>query len=498
MKVAFGAQLEPYQTYFVSFVLKNCLAESEFMWGIDIIAFDMFTSSCFRDPQQRFNTLTAAISTCAGEKMKLDHGACDGSSQTFKVCKPDIVTTIVQEHPWPGCGGPRSAPTSLLHELSPFVESCAVEYTDDEKNSKCALDKKLCNLKNTITVTMTPNIEIPSRTIMTITNLQNAIDRDLVLQAEPPAWIKSGSFEFNAGTFQVSFELGSMWESQDVKVSRFELSNPAIAQESPTVSLQVQWTVASACYAASTTVMINKAIETVLNHTSLDFAGIYTVTRNHTYALSGAGNAAILKVQGPRWLIKVAGQSTQDLSEDNTISLTLAANVELRKGASVTLTGLRGFATASSEHLNLMESSTLTKKVCHKIDSSNSESRDISPIDNSTVLSATGNWSSEKGELVVTLEQTVGVKSIDEFSFFLKNPCVAHNASISVQVEDEDFDCTIECTGCPEDSCTCTRSVQGNDCQLPGAATVSTILVNSPEFTFSAANQASCWPEHDN
>ena len=494
MKVAFGAHLVPYRTYSVSFVLKNGLAESEFTSGIDITAFDMSTSSCFRDPQQGFNTLTTAISTCAGEKMKLNHAACDGSSQTFKVCKPDIVTTIVQEHPWPGCGGPRSN-TSLLHELSPFVESRAVEYTDDEKKSTCALEKKLCNVKNTITVTMTPNIEIPLGTNVTITHLQNAIDP--VLQDEHD-WIKSGSFKFDATTFQLSFELGSTWDSQDVKVLRFQLTNPAIAQESPTVSLQVQWTVTSACDAASTTVMINKAIETVPNHASRDFAGIYTVTRNHTYALLGAGDAAILKVQGPRWLIKVAGQSTQDPSEDNTISLTLAANVELRKGASITLTGLRGFATASSEHLNLMESSTLTKKVCHKIDSNNSESRDISPINDSTVLSATGNWSSEKGELVVTLEQTVGVKSIIEFSFILKNPCVAHSASISVQVEDEDFDCTIECTGCPGDSCTCTRSVQGNDCQLPGAATVSTILVNSPEFTFSAANQASCWPDHDN
>ena len=90
------------------------------------------------------------------------------------------------------------------------------------------------------------------------------------------------------------------------------------------------------------TVTIDKAMDTVSTHAS-QIAGSYAVMHDHTHTLLGVGDVAVLMVQAPRWLIIEAGSSTSDPSEDNTISLTLAANVELRKGAAITLTGLTGF-----------------------------------------------------------------------------------------------------------------------------------------------------------
>jgi hypothetical protein len=92
---------------------------------------------CFNNPTLKPKTLSSAIPMCAGQLMVRNISACDHSSGS---CAPDIIATMYQEHPCPGCGG-------------------------------------LCDLRNTITLEMQPNIEIPA--IVTIHGLKNAIGSTL-------------------------------------------------------------------------------------------------------------------------------------------------------------------------------------------------------------------------------------------------------------------------------------------------------------------------------
>ena len=122
--------------------------------------------------QQPYDEAKDPITMCAGQLMVQKYSACDGnSSGSFKICAPDITATIYQEHPWQGgCGG-------------------------------------VCDLKNSITLAMQPNIEIPADTIVSIHGLKNAIYLNLV----PHESIKIGSFAFDKNAFQVTFKVKIKW-----------------------------------------------------------------------------------------------------------------------------------------------------------------------------------------------------------------------------------------------------------------------------------------------
>ena len=168
--------------YHVKFTLKNGLTQEEPNISIASYIKQLEDGFCFNNPTLKPKTLPSAITMCAGQLMVQKYSACDGSSDSFKICAPDITATIYQEHPWPGgCGG-------------------------------------VCDLKNSITLAMQPNIEIPADTIVTIHGLKNAIDLNLVEHDS----IKTGSFAFDVQAFRVTFKVKNNWT--DVMKVKFNLT----------------------------------------------------------------------------------------------------------------------------------------------------------------------------------------------------------------------------------------------------------------------------------
>ena len=552
-KVAFGAKLEPYTTYHLSFSLKNGFAAVK--PSIRIASYVKPAGQagyCFNRPALKPNSLSDAVTTCTGELMIDSVSACDDSSDTFEICAPDIFATIHQEHPWPGCGGPRSVLPDLLHQESPWNMTRAVAYTEAEEQARCFQEQRLCDLRNTITLAMKPNIEIPTGTIVTVNGLQNAID--LTLKDEQlHDWIETGSFAFNTQTFTVTFKLAATWGRDAGKTIQFMLTNPHAQQPSPAVSIRVQWTGTSDCDSTSYTVTIDKAIDKITDHTSLIVGGKYT--QSHTIELLSEGDAAVLLVQEPKWLVKDVSQSTHDPSEENTISFTLSSNVEVRRGAKITVSGLTGFTASGVNETLVNESSSLFVSICHKITSSNTQSQDIDPRNDTKVLASKAVFDQDAGTVTLTLEQTLTVKSLLDFSFVLTNPCPddpqVHEASLSLTVTDKAFECDIDCNcpmvteeyteeiksmqtfhlGCtqaggavtelPDETgdsckntrevttmvdktrqivgpCTCEHTVQGNDCPSLPVTSLGKLTVKRPDFTFKTAKQSTCWPENDN
>ena len=479
--------------------------EAASLSNIIIAAYDANDESCFQNPSVSANSLSSAVVACRGEVFN----DCRGNAASLAVCAPDMTVTIAQEHPYPGCGGPPAVlGPQQVHEGSPYNLTRAVEYSTSEKDEMCATEKKKCDLHNTISITMKPNIEVPAGTVVTVSGLNNAIDLEL---STVPAWIRNDSFTFNTSEFVVMFEVNSTWSISEERSVQFSLINPSEAQESPEVSIRLAWTTDSDCHGSSM-IEIAKLIEKM------------------------EGDAEVLKIESPRWITHDISQSTKDPQEENMISVSLVANVELRQGATITLSGLTGFASEDG-HLALNESSYVVQTCLREEKDSNI----------TQALQATGSWNQDLGTLVVTLNQTVPVHSGLKFSFVLTNPCVEHVASVSLHVNDKPFACDIDCH-CPkvnvsktvqvtvfedykldcngttefesnatdacnntravlqdktvyelvDGNCTCQHTIQGNDCALPPSVEVASVEVVAPKFTAHSGLQSTCWPENDN
>jgi hypothetical protein len=181
-------------------------------------------------------------------------------------------------------------------------------------------------------------------------------------------------------------------------------------------------------------------------------------TQKHTEALLGAGDAAVLLVLQPGWIVKRVSQSTHDPLEDNKISFSLSSNVEVKKGAIITVSGLTNF-TQITESLTIDESSSLFKSDC---------------ITTEKVLSSTGEFDKDKGTVKLTLEETLTVKSVLGFSFVLRNPCAALEVGLSVSV------------------------MHGNTCASLPVTKLGLVSVKAPDFTLKTSKQSTCWPDNDN
>jgi len=333
----------------------------------------------------------------------------------------------------------------MLHEGSPYNLSRAVAYTAQEEEDRCKLEMKVCDLRNTITVTMRPNIVVPNGTTVTVSGLQGAVDIELV--SPLPNWMKPGSGIIDASMYAVQFELQDEWNSNVAQVVQFRVTNPNVPQSSPDVSILLKWSQSVCSEESTTSIEIAKKITKVSTPAKLTA----NYTKEHDHELLGIGDAEVLMVKASEWIIKHVHQSTRDPSEDNTIHVTLAANVELRRGATITLSGLTGFATVDGD-LPLTETSALVDSACHRTvvgEMPRSEYRLINPTNDTQALKATSTWKRDQGTLVLTLEQIVPVKSVLEFSFVLKNPCVEQNSVVSVDINDKAFDCDIQCH-CPK------------------------------------------------
>ena len=557
LRVEQGTVLEAYRTYSVSFTLKNNVepAAVDLQSSVKISAYGQTPESpdgtCYFKSNTP-STVFEAITACDGEPV-MTSGACGQSSSSLQVCAPDIDASIRQDHPWPGCGGSYEVDPAVIPGLapfSPFNVSRGTAYTESEKEQRCAQEKRVCNLRNKITLSMTPNIPVPAQSVVTVAGLLNAID--LKLDGASLPFITPGTFTFDADSFEVTFQVNATWnETQDVV---FDLINPHGPQPSPNVTLRVAWTIA-ACDNSTKDVVIHKAVSKALSHTSAQkstiIGSLTQAVENSTLgSLLGVGDAEVLRVQEPRWIIKSVGASSTDPSANNTISVTLAANVELRKGATITLTGLTGFSSADA-NLTLSESSALPVPTCHK-NGNESSSTQYSKMNVTTALESTGVWNQHAGSLVVTLARTVNVKGVLKFSFVLTNPCTEQQHSqLELEVNDDPWTCAIDCS-CPQQNvsklddeqvsesyrldcnetvssfestvgckntrtvtkrrkvyelrdgnCTCQHALAGNNCPawVTNRKTVlsASLDVKKPAFSLVSGSWAtdSCWPQKD-
>ncbi len=233
---------------------------------------------------------------------------------------------------------------------------------------------------------------------------------------------------------------------------KFKLTNLATAQPSPDVSIRVQWTVTNSdsCLSDST-VTIEKAITKTTDPIS-PIPG--------TKALLGAGDAAVLLVLQPGWIVKRVSQSTRNPCEPKTIMFSLSSNVEVRNGATITVSGLTNF-TQITKSLTIDESSSLLKFSCITTESSKA-------------LSSTGEFDKDKGTVKLTLEETLTVKSVLYFSFVLRNPCAALEVGLSVS------------------------AIHRNSCASLPVTKLGLVSVKALDFTLKTSNQSTCWPDNDN
>jgi len=140
---------------------------------------------------------------------------------------------------------------------------------------------------------------------------------------------------------------------------------------------------------------------------------------------SVAGDARVLKVYGPTFTVKQIVQSSPWPDSVNTLTVSLAANVDLPSQAKITLTGLTGTQTASNGNLPLTFPS------------------------GSASFANTAQWtrSTTSGQLVLTIQanKVLSAGEISVVSFNLKNPVSSRNpASVSISAQSNVADRNIE------------------------------------------------------
>ena len=472
LKMRTTYDLKPYQVYSVAFKLKNGLIGNDFAGGITILAFTA-SGGCWE--------LDAELAACRKENMTLA-APTDSSSQAMAVCAPSVTIFSAQSSALPGCGGPVDFVKVEEYRTTPYNEA--------DLETLQAAQRKMHNVKNTITITLKSNIEIPANTELTLSGFTNAIDFEFKDQTLAGLLFKNSSYDAKTFVF-TAFNRNPITVS-DTLIIDFEMINPRDAQPAQQVSFDASFEVGT---------------ENVV---------IHFPSESGPRILSD-----LLAVEGPKWTKHVIGQSTTDPYEENTISVTLQSTIEIRKGARITLSGLKGFGTLSTKSLQVT----------------------------STELKAYGVFDQDKGTVSLIVDSIVSAGTTLTFSFVLKNPCAAMESSVAVTIQDTPFDLAATCDcppvvetrsittydletyfidcdgtehfsdpghGCANfrevptvttstttatGNCTCEYISKGNDCPLiPDGPTILTnnLVIDTPVFLKKMAAQSSCWPESAN
>ena len=493
--------LHPYTMYKVSFKLKNGFPAANVIFadlvtagasvsGIKILAYvttGADAGKCWKSAAA--STADAAGETCNGEAMVLASPS-DDSATRMAVCAPALEVDPHIANTWPGCGGPDThaevSETSI--RLTP--------YTPSEEAELKAQQRKLSNAKNTLTLTLRSNVDIPASTPMTIAGLTHATD--VAFKNSTWAGLMIANYTYDDEDFVASFALTKALDADVALVLELELINPIAQQDGQAASVHASFQLSEGVYEGTETSLLN--LETSI-----------------------PASAGIMKVDKPKWVIASIGQSTPDPYEENMISVTLKANIEIRAGAKITLQGLDGYGTTSTESLQLTTS----------------------------MLEAYGKFQQEEGLLTLTVKDKIAADTLITVSFVLKNPCSEQTNNVFVQLHDTPFDfhpdCNcppatetittpvtsldnywVDCNGTEHTSdpghgchnvrevttnsitekvvpgnCTCKYKSSGNDCPLD-ISPVTTPLgplplsVNAPKFLKHVAAQTSCHPGSSN
>jgi len=217
---------------------------------------------------------------------------------------------------------------------------------------------------NTISVTLLSNLALQPGSSITISNLLGAQTPSSSLQI-----LGSSSFTpaiggpSGYGTWDLVGKSLTLFVSQNINAGTqlqfsFQLLNPACGQESPPVCVRagdVSPTNCSqcsqgACSGTQRTLMTRNLTQTFSTGTvgTLYPYDKYNSLAQVTYGDSIQGDAYPLKVYSPAFVVSKIGQSTHFPSRSNNISVTLATNVPLIAGSTVTISNLTGSSTAST------------------------------------------------------------------------------------------------------------------------------------------------------
>ena len=194
-----------------------------------------------------------------------------------------------------------------------------------------------------------------------------------------------GAWTQGAGQLVLTVGAGGLAAGASCVVG-FDLVNPAVAQASPAVSIEADAAV------------------------DAHDVGREAMSKNGSALYGVANGTDPLTVVVPTFSTKAIGQSTPASGATNTITVSLAANIDLAAGASatsVTITGLTGSATSTTSSLALATAACDT-------------------------FGATGDWHSD-GTLTLTLAATLAANTECVISFALTNPSAAQ-ASPAVSV----------------------------------------------------------------
>eukprot|EP00960_Hanusia_phi_P008327 237831-Hanusia_phi.AAC.1 len=294
MDLSPDAVLKPYTVYSIKFNLKSTYNNVTSKFYVESFAQSYTASHSSQD--------CLSSTDCTGKEVTTSVTST-ALKQRMGVCGPQLVSgTIEQSFPWPGCGGPSSnSYTQMSLGESEYVPSAFR-----------AEQRQLYNAHNTFTLKFTPNVDIPSAAMVTLSNLHGIVkisSSDLNLTSAINSAIRNVVFKLN----------NNVSAYQELSLA-FTVTNDVTPSDPQTISISMTWEV------DGQQIMIP---ETVLHNAATNGNDLLAVA-----------DLQASRVNAPAWIIRKIKQSTPFPNADNSISVELAANVEFRKGAKISIRGL--------------------------------------------------------------------------------------------------------------------------------------------------------------
>jgi hypothetical protein len=221
---------------------------------------------------------------------------------------------------------------------------------------------------NTLSLTLAFFVELGAGSVLTVSGLTGSATPDdmaLPVSANGSAFAQSGVWKQVNGTLML--HVVTRVEAGVIYVLSFELTNPGAAQAAPAVSVKAE--TGSNAFAAKTA---------------------------WTHTVAGAGNAAPLLVAGFT-VFNVTQSTPSGGARTNVITAAITANAALSYGSALTITGLIGSATPSTDVLKVWSTPSFR-------------------------VAATGVWEQTAGILVVSLARNIPAHEPWAVSFNITNP----------------------------------------------------------------------------
>eukprot|EP00960_Hanusia_phi_P022985 679275-Hanusia_phi.AAC.1 len=310
MDLSPDAVLKPYTVYSIQFKLKSTYNNVTTKFYVE--SFSQLHSAIHR-PED----CLSQSDECTGMEMTTSVTST-ALNQRMGVCGPQLVSgTIQQSFSWPGCGGPSSS----SYEQASFVEG---KY---DHSTFLVDQRQLYNAHNTFTLKFTPNVDIPSAAMVTLKNLHGIVQISstsvgLYHQVnENTTQFNTLDSAINSTHRHVVFMLNNNVSAYEEFTLAFNVTNNVERSDPQSISISMAWEVDGQQILITETVLKNPA----------------ALTAND---LLDVVDFQASRVISPAWIIRKIKQSTPFPNANNTISVELAANVEFRKGAKISIRGL--------------------------------------------------------------------------------------------------------------------------------------------------------------